>query len=222
MQCVYSARRPRKSIKAAHQQQDQRSIQHTLQYSSTPSSVSVEKNSSVELTSSHESEGSEVENNGNTTILKTPKNGHRKTGKAQDSEVVLEVSTEAETIIGDAILSPKFTPNDDKSPKSFERLSSIDATSLLSYKSPISKQQLQAQHPPPKVMLALWDYFTLHVDQMVKVLYKPTAQLLVHRAASDLDSIETADAPLLFAIWYGFPSHQRYGPVETAAQFCMP
>lgn len=48
---------------------------------------------------------------------------------------------------------------------SFERINSTDAGSLLRNTSPGAKQGLSNKYPLPEVMLALWDYYSLHVEK---------------------------------------------------------
>jgi hypothetical protein len=101
----------------------------------------------------------------------------------------------------ETILSPRFTP-DEETPglSTFERVNNFDATSLLSRVS-VHSPDLSSEHPPPEIMLALWVYYSVHVDRMAKVLYKPAMEALVHRASRDIKSITTSEEPLLFAIW---------------------
>lgn len=102
----------------------------------------------------------------------------------------------------DTILSPRFTLEEETDQlNSFERINNFDATSLLLHTSPSSKQNLHRDHPPPEIMLALWDYYSIHVDRMAKVLYKPEIQALVNRASRNISSVTMHETPLLYAIW---------------------
>jgi hypothetical protein len=101
----------------------------------------------------------------------------------------------------DTVLSPNFSVEEEEKGGSFERLNNMDANSLLLRSTSRSKHALRLNHPTPDMMLALWEYYSCHVDRMAKVLYKPTVQALVHRAAKDITSITTVETPLLFAIW---------------------
>lgn len=72
-------------------------------------------------------------------------------------------------------------------------------------------RDLRSFHPPPEVMLLLWDYYCQTTDVMVKVLYKPIVRSLVTRASQNLDSMDSkSEAPLLFAIWYVKHRHDGF------------
>lgn len=50
-------------------------------------------------------------------------------------------------------------------------------------------------------MSVLWEYYTLNVDILVKILYKPSVDLLVRNASRDAERIDAPTEALLFAIW---------------------
>ncbi|KAF2730826.1 hypothetical protein EJ04DRAFT_555118 [Polyplosphaeria fusca] len=64
------------------------------------------------------------------------------------------------------------------------------------------KRHLKAYHPPPAIMQSLWGYYTRNVDVLIKILYKPSVQVLIESAAKDLKGLGASAEALLFAIWF--------------------
>jgi hypothetical protein len=60
---------------------------------------------------------------------------------------------------------------------------------------------LRTSYPPLQVIPRLWDYYTQHVDNMLKVVYKPDVARVVANASNGL-RINASEETLLFAIWY--------------------
>jgi hypothetical protein len=63
-----------------------------------------------------------------------------------------------------------------------------------------AKASLRSNHPSPKLIGMLWDYYVRNVDLLVKVFYRPTVEALVMSACSDLKGIDTSTEALLFGI----------------------
>ncbi|KAF2684158.1 hypothetical protein K458DRAFT_451950 [Lentithecium fluviatile CBS 122367] len=218
-QCMYSARRPRKSKTTGLGQQQQRGQRCLLPASQSiaPSSISsVEPGSSLssaEVASENEERIADqsADDEEDTIILQELREGLFEASKDRDGGLVvgppgnpkiLDGEVRKQATYFDTILSPKFSPNNENTQSgSFERLNTMDARSLLLNSCSIPKHNLHTNHPPPDVMQVLWDYYAHHVDRMAKVLYKPVVNALISRVSTNINSITTFEAPLLFAIW---------------------
>lgn len=98
-------------------------------------------------------------------------------------------------------MEPRKTPKESEKPASVRRSVFLDAKSLLT--APHNAEDLDRFHPSGEIMLALWHYYRGNVDTMVKVLYRPAVEALVHKAArGTIFANSAAENPLLFAIWY--------------------
>jgi hypothetical protein len=51
-------------------------------------------------------------------------------------------------------------------------------------------------------MIALWDFYALNVDAVVKIMYRKSTDKLVKRASASLAEMDPPEEAFLFAIWF--------------------
>ncbi|KAF1967774.1 hypothetical protein BU23DRAFT_284992 [Bimuria novae-zelandiae CBS 107.79] len=80
-----------------------------------------------------------------------------------------------------------------------ERPKAPNTSALLA--APTDPKDLRTLYPPLQAIPKLWDYYTQHVDNMLKVIYKPDVARIIADASKGL-RIGASEETLLFAIWY--------------------
>ena len=60
---------------------------------------------------------------------------------------------------------------------------------------------LRILHPPAAQIMAYWNIYKSHVDPIVRLLHKPTAEQLFQQAAKDQSSLNKSSEALVFAVY---------------------
>ena len=88
---------------------------------------------------------------------------------------------------------------------------------ILGYRS--ADVDLQQCHPLPQQIPLLWSVFQENVDPLVKVIHKPTMELVLREARKSSASLSPANEALVFSIYYAAVTSMTSDEVCLQVQF---